>query len=100
MTVRCRYRHADGEVHATLVLETCDERPRPAWYRINGRHADRDLELPEYRQFLVGEARREFFPDPICEVTRQFVEALANGATTDEGALLSSHHNLMQLAEQ
>ena len=74
------------------------ERPRPAWFEINGRRAEREVELPAYRQYLTAEGRRVPLPDPMHEVAGAFLARLARGATTDSAALLAAHRNLCQLA--
>lgn len=98
LDLTCNYRHREGVTRATLQLETCPERPRPAWYSIDGARADREVELPDYRQFLVAGDRRVALPDPLHQVVREFVQELESGVGTDGQALRRSHRNLLQLA--
>ncbi|WP_162845972.1 Gfo/Idh/MocA family protein [Seongchinamella sediminis] len=94
----CQYRHGRGSISARLLLETCEQRPRPAWYAINGARADREVTLPEYRQSLAGAGSRVAFADPMHQVTADFLAGLARGRTTDGVSLRSAHRNLLQLA--
>ncbi len=98
LAVAGRYRHRQGRVDAALFLETSAERPRPAWYQINERRVDREVELPEYRQcFTAGSARTEL-PDPMHAVAKAFLDKLAESAATDGTTLRRGHRNLLQLA--
>ncbi len=98
LTLSCTYKHRDGSLSAQLLLETCRERPRPAWYEINGLRADRNVTLPEYHQVLVGNDKRAPLTDPIHQVTGHFLSELESGAETDGELLRSAHRNLIQLA--
>ncbi len=98
LDLRCDYRHAAGSCRAELLLQTCEQRPRPAWYAINELRADRAVELPQYQQYLVDGERRVALEDPIQRVAAEFVKALAAGETTDVGRLTRAHRNLLQLA--
>jgi predicted dehydrogenase len=93
----CRYQHADGTVAARLILKTQEQRPRPAWYEINGLRADREVELPDYRQFLVASGRRLEVADPMRMVTAQFARDLRQGKNTQGDLLRAAHRNLLQL---
>lgn len=94
----CLYEHANGSLAARLVLKTQEQRPRPAWYQVDELRADREVELPAYRQYLVSGERRISLPDPIALVTAKFVRDLQAGATTRGELLLAAHRNLLQLA--
>lgn len=98
LVLSCQYRHALGTVNARLLLETCEQRPRPAWYEINGLRADRVVSLPDYRQSLASAAARVDFADPLHQVAAAFLAALAQGSSTDGATLRSAHRNLLQLA--
>ncbi len=98
LALQCHYHHAGGSVAASLLLETCPQRPRPAWYQINGLRADRRVELPEYRQTLVCGDRSATVDDPMQQVTASFLADLESGASTDSELLLAGHRNLLQLA--
>lgn len=92
------YRHATGQTCASLHLATSTARPRPAWYQINSKRADREVELPEYRQFLVAGNTRVELPDPMRLVAKSFLQGLAEGDKTDGDTLRQGHCNLQQLA--
>lgn len=98
LTLNCTYRHATGACRGTLELVTCPEPPRPAWYEINGRRADREIALPEYQQFLAAGARRVALPDPLEGIARGFIDALQCGHTEATG-LRNAHRNLLALAQ-
>lgn len=98
LTLDCHYEHPQGVIKARLILETCAQRPRPAWYEINGLRAEREVSLPDYQQSLAGAGRRVDFKDPIYQVTANFLADLANGVITNGNSLRSAHGNLLQLA--
>jgi len=98
LELTCQYRHAQGNISARLLLETCEQRPRPAWYAINGLRADRVVTLPDYRQSLSGAGANAAFADPMHEVTADFLAGLSLGRVTDGVMLRSAHRNLLQLA--
>lgn len=98
LAVRARFVHSTGTIAAELLLETVPERPRPAWFSINGLRAERKVELPDYRQHLVGNGKRVALPDPMQEVAKAYLARLRRGESTDSAVLLSAHRNLCQLA--
>ena len=99
LVLACDYRHEAGQTRARLFLETCEQRPRPAWYQINERRADREVELPHYTQHLVSGDKRATLNDPLEGVVGQFLARLAGKVPTDKAKLLLSHENLLQLAD-
>jgi predicted dehydrogenase len=99
LTVQCRYEHARGSVESVLDLQTVAQRPRPAWIAINGQRAERQVQLPDYHQFLVGAGRQAALPDPLAEVAADFLGKLDGGAVTDGPLLNALHRNLCQLAK-
>jgi GFO/IDH/MocA oxidoreductase family protein len=94
----CRYQHARGAIAARLILKTRVQRPRPAWYEINGRRADREVALPDYRQYLVSGDRRVKVSDPMQAVAARFARDLRAGEKTQGELLRAAHRNLLQLA--
>ena len=98
LTATCSYEHDGGSVASVLELQTVAQRPRPAWIEINGQRAERQVQLPDYHQFLVGAGRQVALPDPLAEVAADFLGKLDAGATTDGALLNSLHRNLCQLA--
>lgn len=99
MVLECNYRHRGGSTQAQLVLETCETRPRPAWYQINQCRVDRKVELPEYRQRLVGNDTWATLRDPIESVVEDFLQSLVKREATDMERLRQGQHNLRQLAQ-
>ena len=95
--VGCNYYHTTGSCRALLVLEACPERPRPAWYQINELRAEREVELPEYQQYLCAEGDRVAIDDPMDRVAANFLDKLAVGEITDGASLRAAHRNLLQL---
>lgn len=98
LTLTCTYKHGGGSLSAQLLLETCNERPRPAWYEVNDLRVDRSVRLPQYSQELIGNGERVPVIDPMHQVTAQFLSALDAGAVTKGKLLRSAHRNLLQLA--
>ena len=98
LELSCQYRHAQGSIRARLLLETCEQRPRPAWYAVNGLRADRVVTLPDYRQSLAGAGANAAFADPMHVVTADFLTGLSLGRVSDGVMLRSAHRNLLQLA--
>ena len=98
LALACNYQHGSGCISARLLLETCSERPRPAWYEINGMRADRHVTLPEYTQEMISGDKRAVVADPMRQVTAHFLSQVT-AATSSNGTLLrSAHRNLLQLA--
>ena len=98
MVLDCIYQHQNGDTSAQLRLETCETRPRPAWYQINQLRVDREVQLPEYRQRLVCEGKFAMLQDPLERVVEQFLQALIKQEKTDINALRLGQRNLEQLA--
>lgn len=99
LTIACRYRHGMGSCKAALELRTRVRRPRPAWYAINGMRVDREVELPDYRQYLVSKGRRVPLPDPMHSITASFAAQLASGQRNAGQDLQVRQRNLQQLAD-
>lgn len=95
----CHYQHKSGSIAARLILKTQAIRPRPAWYQVNGLRADREVELPDYRQYLTSADRRIEVQDPMHRVTAEFAHGLRQGAQTQGALLRAAHRNLLQLAK-
>jgi predicted dehydrogenase len=98
MELTCDYHHSKGICRGRLLLQTCQQQPRPAWYQINEQRADRQVELPAYRQYLTALDRRVALSDPMHLVAAEFVRRLENGEETDSELLRAGHRNLRQLA--
>ncbi|MDP1930790.1 MAG: Gfo/Idh/MocA family oxidoreductase [Gammaproteobacteria bacterium] len=73
------YRTDIGVTQAQLQLQTCAERPRPAWYQINDLRVERELVLPEYQQYLTANGRRIGLDDPMELMATAFLTALRDG---------------------
>jgi predicted dehydrogenase len=98
LQLSCNYHHAKGLVRAQLLLETCQQRPRPAWYQINDLRVDRAVQMPEYVQQLTAGDAAVPLSDPIEGVVAEFLDALAQPATAPDAKILAGHRNLLQLA--
>ncbi len=88
LRIACDVTNATGCIHATLHLETCPRRPRPAWYAINGSRVDRDVELAGYHQFFRSGDRRVSLPDPLGQLVGRFLADVAVNQPTDLSALV------------
>ena len=81
LTVDFDYVVGSGSTRVTARFVTCPEQPRPAWYGINGRIAERKIDMTAgYAMRLVaghGEGGRSVaLPDPLPMHVRQFVDEL------------------------
>ena len=97
LLLNCQYQHQTGSIRAQLILQTCQQRPRPAWFQVNELRADREVELPDYQQYLVAAGRRVALTDPMHQVTAKFIRAIHDNAKTDTETLSRGHSNLQQL---
>ena len=82
LEIACELGHARGRTRATLHLETCPDRPRPAWYAINGARVDREIELGSYQQYFRAGARRIPLPDPLGQLVQRFLADVAANRPT------------------
>ena len=98
LAINCGFEHDAGTIEAALVLETVAQRPRPAWFTINGLRAERVVQMPDYNQFLVSDGASVALPDPMGEVAADFLGNYRAGAETDGILLNSLHRNLCRLA--
>ena len=98
LQLESQYRHSTGTAGATLHLETSPQRPRPAWFQVNDLRAEREVELPDYRQYFAAGDSRVPIPDPMHQVAREFLYNLETGAATGGALLRRAHQNLLQLA--
>jgi hypothetical protein len=87
LRIAAGFAHDRGVTHATLHLETCPQRPRPAWYAINGARVDREVELVGYQQFFRAGQRRIPLPDPLGLLVGRFLADVAANRPTDRSAL-------------
>lgn len=87
LRLTCDVSHAAGRLRATLHLETCPQRPRPAWYAINGARVDREVELAGYDQFFRLKDRRMPLPDPLGQLVARFLAEVAANRPTNRSAL-------------
>jgi predicted dehydrogenase len=99
LTLRLEYHHRCGVIRATFQAVTCEQQPRPAWFGINDRIAERRVEMPSYQMRL--EAREGGasvpLPDPLALHVRAFLEATRRGAVTERQRLIESVTNLATL---
>ncbi len=98
LALECHYAHQSGRCRAQLMLATCEQRPRPAWYQINQLRVDREVQLPQYTQQLVAGDNSATMNDPMEGVVGHFLSSLAINTPTDTASLLQGHKNLVQLA--
>lgn len=79
------YRHASGVIRVVCRFVTCPDQPRPAWYGINGRVAERKIDMAAgYAMRLVAGqdagGRSVPLPDPLPMHVRAFAEEIRDGA--------------------
>lgn len=95
--VHCQVKHDRGVLEASLELVTCPERPRPVWYAIDDQRVERDVELPAYQQFLVGNGRRVKLRDPLLEVVEKFLRDVSMQTPIDRAGIEHGHLGLQEL---
>jgi hypothetical protein len=95
----CRYEHGRGATESVLHLRTCAERPRPAWYAVNGSRVDRHIELPTYQQFFICGDRRVQIEDPLGLLVARFLDGVQEGRETDAAALRRDQGNVECLCQ-
>ena len=78
------YRAEVGVTQTELLLQTCSERPRPAWCQINDLKVDREVWLPDYQQILAAKGQRIALDDPMELMAAAFLSALRNGRGVEE----------------
>lgn len=91
------FAHAGGTVAASLRLAEHAEAPRPAGYAVNGRPAERRIDLPAYRIYFEAEGRRAEVEDPVALLVRDFVSRVRAGAATDRDGLVRGIRGLARL---
>jgi hypothetical protein len=91
------YRHEGGECDAELILRRCPEQPRPAWYTINGRKAEREIQMPAYTMDFVGGDRRVAADDPLLLRVFDFVRCVQSQGKTNSDAIVSEMVALARL---
>ena len=84
LTVDFDYCHPRGVTRVNARFVTCVEQPRPAWYGINGRLAERKIDMTAgYAMRLVDRhdetGRGVALPDPLPMLVRQFIAELRGG---------------------
>jgi hypothetical protein len=73
-----------ASIASRVVLETCEDPPRPAAYGFDGNLVSRRIEEPGYRQFLRaqgpdGASRTVPLDDPSRRLVTEFVAAISGG---------------------
>ncbi|HLG41962.1 MAG TPA: Gfo/Idh/MocA family oxidoreductase, partial [Planctomycetota bacterium] len=80
---RVRFRY--GPVEVEFSLKRCLERPRPAWYAINGLKAERTIRLPTYAFDFTGGGRTVAAPDPLNLLIKDFLGGVEKGVVDEAG---------------
>jgi predicted dehydrogenase len=100
--VRFVWRTEGAAAAARLELRTVPAQPRPAWIEVDGRRAERDIELASYAmRFRAPEGRAVPLADPLELRVADFVRDLGRpGGPTpaDPAALLADVDGLLALA--
>jgi len=96
---RVRFRY--GAVEVEFAQKRCLERPRPAWYAINGLKAERTIRLPDYTFEFTGGGRTVAAPDPLDLLVKEFLEGVEKGDVDEAGkaALVDGMTLLRQLID-
>jgi hypothetical protein len=92
---RLSFRYGDVEVE--FVLRSHLERPRPAWYAINGFKAERSIRLPDYAFEFSGGGRIVPAPDPLDLLVKDFLEGVEEGMVEGREAILDGMALLRRL---
>jgi hypothetical protein len=97
LLVSFSYASGRGDVDCRFRLQRCPEPPRPAWYAINGRRAERRISLPAYEMEFVDGERSVPLEDPLKLHVEDFVQSVRRGAPTEVESLVASLENLALL---
>ena len=87
LTVDFDYRRPSGVTRVTARFVTCPEQPRPAWYGINRRVAERKIDMTGGYEMRLAAGHDEggrgvALPDPLPLLVRQFLGELRGGQGT------------------
>jgi len=86
-------------VQVCVRLRRVESQPRPAAYAVNGRRADRRIELPAYAFSLAdwpGEGAREVpLEDPMARFVARFVDDLRSGRREPDDESISERMRLL-----
>jgi predicted dehydrogenase len=80
------YRGGRSRVRVRIHLRVVPTQPRPAGFAIDGRRAERLIEMPAYRFSLADGSRTVPLPDPTEAFVRRFVSALRGGMPETEAS--------------
>lgn len=73
--LRCEFVPPDRPaLQGRLELVRGPESPRPAWFALDGRRADRSIQMPEYRMQLTGGGRTIPMADPLQLLVYRFAD--------------------------
>jgi len=95
--VRLRFDLEPQGIEAELQLDHCPAQPRPAWLALDGRRADRSVELPSYRMFLEHGGRRQAVDDPLRTLVYGFVRHIRHPDPRLDAALRTEIHERARL---
>jgi len=79
---------AYGGADVEFTMRRCLERPRPAWYAIDGLRAERRIRLPDYSIEFTDGARTVASADPLDLLIEDFIDARGRGAATPADDIL------------
>jgi hypothetical protein len=91
------YRHGGGECDVELILRRCQKQPRPAWYSINGRRAERKVAMPAYTMEFVDGDRQVAVEDPLMLRVFDFVRCVQSQKETKCDGIVSEMVALAKL---
>ncbi|HVY61669.1 MAG TPA: Gfo/Idh/MocA family oxidoreductase [Planctomycetota bacterium] len=92
------YAHERGRLEMAVELKHVPEQPRPAWFAIDGRRAEREVRLPGYTMELVAQdGRRTPLEDPLALLVADFLARAGRGERPDVEAIASDALAMEQL---
>jgi len=80
LTVRFTFHAGPARIDSTVELVRVLESPRPASLTIDGRHAEREIHMPDYAMALRDDERSVPLADPLTARLREFVAELRETA--------------------
>jgi predicted dehydrogenase len=91
------YRHESGRVRCVCRLDRHPSAPRPAWYSIDARRVDREIDPTRYEIYFRANGRRVRVADPLELLVEDFLRRVESEEPPERRALIESVTNLETL---
>jgi hypothetical protein len=90
MSLRFRYRHANGNVGVNCRFVATPSKPRPASYAINGHWIHRTISFPDYDIGFSCDDRSIRVEDPLDLMIRDFLHRMTSAESTNKKKLVTN----------